>query len=108
MGQQQVPIQQSFQYDEAELLWKRALVIREFVLIPEHPDTAGSLRRLGYLYREQGKHTLKIYEETLPPDNHYIAYILENYANLLRNMNRFDEAELLDERARAIKAKRSS
>ncbi|OAD18955.1 TPR repeat protein, partial [Candidatus Thiomargarita nelsonii] len=41
-------------YESAEQLYKRALVIREKVLGKEHPDTATSLSRLGNLHQAKG------------------------------------------------------
>jgi tetratricopeptide (TPR) repeat protein len=69
------------------------------------------------LYYNQGKYeqaeplyqrALAIWEKTLPPDHPYIALALENYADLLQKMSRIEESEALKERARAIKAKRST
>ena len=42
------------QYAEAHPYYERALAIRERVLGPEHPDTAGSLNNLGALLQAQG------------------------------------------------------
>jgi tetratricopeptide (TPR) repeat protein len=104
-------------YEQAEPLIKRALAIRERVLGPDHPDTAISLHWLAYIYSNQGKYeqsellyqrTLKIFEKTLPSDHPYIVGELENYARLLQKMNRTLEAAPLEERARAIRANRST
>ncbi len=43
-------------YAEAELLYKRALEIREKALGPDHPDVANSLNNLASLYDEQGRY----------------------------------------------------
>jgi hypothetical protein len=51
---------------------------------------------------------LEFFEKTLSPDHLSIAGILEDYASLLRKMNCNDEAAPLEERAKAIKAKRST
>jgi hypothetical protein len=59
-------------YSEAELLYARALAIREKALGSEHPDLATSL---------------------------------ENYAELLQATARTDEAERMEARAKAIRAK---
>jgi tetratricopeptide (TPR) repeat protein len=102
-------------YEEAESLCKRALAIRERILGPDHFITAQSLLWLAYICSDQHKYeqaatlyqrTLKIFQETLPPDHISIADILKGYASLLRIMNRTTEAEPLEERARAIRAKR--
>ncbi len=65
---------------EAEPLYKRALAIKEKVLGPEHPEVATSLSNLG---------------------------LLLNYSVLLRATNRSDEAERMEARAKAIRAKHS-
>jgi len=104
-------------YELAEPLYQRALAIRERVLGPEHPDTALSLHWLAFSYSRKGEYeqtealylrTLKIYEKTLPPDHPNIARVLDNYASLLRKMNRIEEASKFEKRAREIRAKRSS
>jgi len=104
-------------YEQAEPLYQRALAIRERVLGAEHPDTALSLYWLAFIYSRKGEYeqsekfyvrTLKIYGKALPPDHPYIAGALENYASLLRKMNRTTEAEPLEERARVIRTKRST
>src|SRR6266571_4775331 len=104
-------------YEQAEPLIQRALAIRERVLGLDHPDTAQSLYWLAYIYSRKGEYeqseafyqrTLKIYEKTLPPDHPNIAVTMDNYAGLLRKMNRIEEATTLEERAQAIRAKRST
>ena len=44
-------------YLEAEVLYERALEIRELQLGPSDPDTASSLNNLAVLYNTQGKYT---------------------------------------------------
>jgi ATP phosphoribosyltransferase regulatory subunit HisZ len=44
-------------------------------------------------------------ERALGPDHPDLAQSLEGYAQLLRNMNRAAEAEKLEARAKAIRAK---
>ncbi len=87
------------------------------MLGPDNYITAHSFFMLAYIYIDQQKYeqaeplyqrTLKIFENTLPPDHLYIAGRLEDYASLLRNMNRTTEAEPLEERARAIRANHST
>ncbi len=65
-------------YAEAEPLYKRALAIKEKFLGPEHPEVATSLNNLG---------------------------LLLNYSVLLRATDRSDEAERMEARAKAIRAK---
>jgi tetratricopeptide (TPR) repeat protein len=42
-------------YEEAEPLYRRALVIREKSFGPDHPEVRASLNNLASLYRDQGK-----------------------------------------------------
>ena len=66
------------------------------------------------LYMAQGKHAqaellfrraIAIDEKALGPEHPHVAIGLENYADLLRKMNRDAEAEKLEARAQAIRAK---
>jgi hypothetical protein len=59
-------------------LFTRALKIRESVMGPNHPDTAGSLNNLAQLHQGMGNHAaalplatraLKIYESVMGPDH---------------------------------------
>ncbi len=101
-------------YVRAELLYRRALAIREKVLGPEHLDVATSLNNLAALYLGQGKYAeaeplyqraLAIKEKTLGPEDPEVALILGNYATLLRVLNRRAEAKKMKARAKAIRAK---
>jgi len=56
------------------------------------------------LYRR----ALTISEKALPPDRPDTAITLKNYASLLRKLNRPREAQTLDQRAKAIRARSSS
>ncbi len=73
-----------------------------------------SLNGLAKLYRVQGhyaeaeplfKRSLAIWEGALGPDHPDVATSLENYAALLRQTARADEAARMEERAKAIRAK---
>jgi tetratricopeptide (TPR) repeat protein len=75
------------------------------------------LNNLGMLYRAQGRseeaeplyrRALTIYEQALPPDHPSTAATLENYASVLRELNRPREAQLLEQRAKAMRARLSS
>jgi tetratricopeptide (TPR) repeat protein len=77
---------------------------------------ARSLNNLAGLYDAQGQYTdarplyqraLAIFEKVLGPQHPTVATCLENYAFLLRNMGRPEEAELLESRARVIHEKHS-
>ena len=76
---------------------------------------AASLNNLAAVYRAQGKYAqaeplyqraLGIYETALGPEHPHVADTLENYADLLRKMERDVEAEEMEKRAKAIRAKR--
>ena len=47
----------------------------------------------------------RIREEALGPEHAHVAAILESYAALLRQTARADEAEKMEARAKAIRAK---
>ncbi len=49
--------------------------------------------------------SLAIVEKALGPEHPDVAQILENYAALLRETGRADEAERMDARAKVIRAK---
>ena len=91
-------------YDEAELLYQRALQIREQVLGPDHPDTAGSLNNLAALLKSQGKYdeaeplyrrALQIREQVLGPDHPNTITTRKNFQIFLREQGREDEAASL-------------
>ena len=69
---------------------------------------------LGLLYMAQGKYveaepllkrSLAIREKALGPEHPDVAQALENYGDLLRKMDRDAEAEKMEARAQAIRAK---
>ena len=75
-----------------------------------------SLNNLGLLYHNQGnyaeaeplyKRSLAIWEKNLGPEHPKVATSLENYADLLRKMDRGAEAEKMEARAKAIHAKQA-
>src|SRR5262249_30056439 len=79
--------QEQGRYKEAEPLYRRALVIYERVLGPNHPDTATILDNLAALYQMQGrygaaeplvKRSLAIREKVLGPDHPSTALNLNN------------------------------
>jgi tetratricopeptide (TPR) repeat protein len=103
------------QFAEAEALFKRALAIREKVSGIDHLDTAGDLWRLSLFYEEQGR-----YAEAEPLVNRALAILekefgqnnprrtlpaLENYAKLLRELDRTNEAAVVEAKAKAIRDK---
>ncbi len=99
-------------YNEAELLYKKSLMIREEQLGGEHPDTATSVNNLAELYRAQGRYeeaeplyerALKIREQQLGGEHPDTAGSLNNLAALYHELGRIKEAELLFRRALAIR-----
>ena len=87
------------------------LAIEEKVLGPEHPDVAGSLYNLAYLYEFQGNYieaeplyrrAVVILENALGPEHPDVAPALNNLAELLRLQGNYPDAEPLFRRALAI------
>ncbi len=75
---------------------------------------APSLNNLAALYQAQGNYaeaeplyrrSLAIMEKALGPEHPNVATNLENYAALLRETGRADEAAEMEARAKAIRAK---
>ncbi len=101
-------------YDEAELLYKRSLKIKEKSLGPDHPSVAATLNNLALLYESTGrfdeaellyKRSLKIKEKSLGPDHPSVAATLNNLALLYELTGRYDEAEPLYKRSMTITKK---
>ncbi|RXK87889.1 toll/interleukin-1 receptor domain-containing protein [Chlorobaculum sp. 24CR] len=98
-------------YADSELLFRRALEIKEKHLGPDHPFVATSLNNLGLLLKEQGKfgevevlyrRAFEIYKKHLGSNHPYVASSLGNIASLLQIQGKYDEAELLHRRALEI------
>ncbi len=75
---------------------------------------AQSLNNLAALYHQQGRYakaeplyqrSLTIREKALGPEHPRVATSLENYAALLRQTTRADEAARMEARAKVIRAK---
>ena len=99
-------------YAQAELLFERALAIREKSLGPEHPDLATSLNNLGSLYHNQEKYSeakplywrsLAIREKALGLEHLRVAESLSNLAVLYNNQGKYAEAEPLFKRSLEIR-----
>lgn len=99
-------------YTEAESLCRRALLIREQQLGPEHPSIATSLNNLAELYRAQeGKdaeaeplHRRAIaIEEQLRANHPNTTTSLVNLANFYHDRRQYSEALPLHQRALAIR-----
>ena len=96
-------------YVEAEPLYKRALVIREKALGPNHPDVAQSLNNLALVYSKVYteaepllKRALVIREKALGSEHPDVAGSLYNLAELYENQGRYAEAIGPIRRASAI------
>src|SRR5262249_30487612 len=81
-------------HEEARLLGKRALALREQALGPTHPDVAESLNTLAQVYEDQGQDSeaLPLIQRALAilahalPDHPHTAMAQEQLAALLRRM----------------------
>jgi len=98
-------------YQEAEPLYRLALVIREKILRPQDLEIAESLNNLAELYRNEGKYpeaeplyqrALAIMEEVLGPKNPNVAICLNNLALLYYAQGKYTEAERGYQRALSI------
>ena len=102
------------QYPQAEPLYARALVIFEKTKTPESRDVLLALRGLAEAYEGQRKYAeaeqmlkrLLAIEKKTDTAKHPLAHDLDWYAALLRKMHRDAEAEEVEARAKAIRAKR--
>ncbi|MCG8353004.1 MAG: tetratricopeptide repeat protein [Chloroflexales bacterium] len=99
-------------YATARHYAERALVIRERLLGPTHPDTASSLHIVAALLKNQGDYAaarpmleraLAIREQELGPDHPDTASSLNNLAALLRSQGDYAAARPVLERAVAIR-----
>lgn len=99
------------QYAAAEPLLVRALTIREQTLGADAPLTAQSMSNLALLYAAEGRYAdaeplhqraVAVFEAGSEPAA--LATALENYAAMLADMGRGEEAERLDAKARALRA----
>ena len=68
----------------------------------ERAQVAVCLNNLALLYDDQGH-----YAEALGPNHPHVATSIENYAALLRATERTAEADKMEARAKAIRAKRA-
>ena len=98
-------------YDNAEPLFRRALVITEQALGTDHPDMSTRLNNLASLLQDQGdydvaeplyRRALAIAEQALGPDHPDTGTSLSNLAVLLHEKGDYAAAENLCRRALAI------
>lgn len=99
-------------YDQAELLYLRAISVQEEALGMDHPDTAFSLNALASLYCDLGKckkaealalRVLSICEQKLEPDHRVLADSLENLARIAYQQMWYAEADALVSRALSLR-----
>ncbi|MBF0418934.1 MAG: tetratricopeptide repeat protein [Magnetococcales bacterium] len=94
---------------EAEQLQIRALEIVQGQLGMNHPEVATSLNNLARTYEEEGRYgpseslytrSLAIYAQASSDNQANALVVMQNYANLLRKMNRSFEAENIETQIR--------
>ena len=101
---------------QAEMLYKRALVVQEKNLGKNHPDLARTCSDLALLYDGQKafttavtyyKRALVVQEKNLSKNHPDLARTLEHLAVLLKKAARPEEAATMEARARAIRSQPS-
>ena len=101
------------QYERAELLYKQALALRRKLLPSKHPDIASTLYNLAGLYYRQERYeealpltqeTLQIFCAAFGETHPRVADAYEKQADVLRSLNREEEAQEIDAKADAIRA----
>ncbi len=99
-------------FEAGERIYTQARLVYEQAVGEEHPYTAYALHGLGTLFRDKGEHhlaephfvrALEIRENALGahPET---AETLEEYASVLRALERLEEASAVDERLRTLRA----
>ena len=114
LNRQVVELYQAGKYQEAILIARQVLEIREKLDGPEHPATAASLANLAGLYKAMGdyakaeplyRRTLAICEKAVGPEHPVTALSLDNLALLYKEMGDYAKAEPLSRRALAVREK---
>ncbi|MCI0349908.1 MAG: TonB family protein [Acidobacteriales bacterium] len=99
-------------WPKAESYCRQLVSTRERSLGPDHLGYAQTVNNLAVLLALQSKNAeseqnykkaLKIVENALGTENRYTAMILENYAPLLRKLNRTAEAEKVEQQLNNIR-----
>jgi tetratricopeptide (TPR) repeat protein len=99
-------------FARAENLFRRTLAIREELFGKDHVDTAITYSRLAIALGEQKRYdeahklfliALPILERTFGPEAPEVAFSLEHFGRLLRQMQDTARAEQIEARARAIR-----
>ncbi|MBF8272954.1 MAG: TPR repeat-containing protein [Magnetococcales bacterium] len=98
-------------FKEAEQLQVRTLDIHQHNLGMNHPEVASSLNNLARTYDQQGRYgeaeplyrrSLAIFALVSPASQAHVSVILQNYASLLRKMNRPFDAETIETQLRKL------
>lgn len=99
-------------HTEAQPILEEALVLRESVFGEEHPETATGCKNLGVNYFFQRRYSeaevlylraLVIREKTFGVDSPFVEMVLQDYINLLYELNRPQEAEEMVQRSNQIR-----
>lgn len=99
---------------KAEELYRRSLLINENTLDINHPELAKTIWHLAILYIESRRYVeaeklfrraIAIQKKSLLPEHPDALSLQENYAELLRRMNRKGEAQKLADYVRKMRAK---
>lgn len=101
---------------EAESRYRQSVALWMIFSGTNFPYVAISLNNLALVYASQGRHEKaeRLYQKSLANwrdvggNRLGVANTLENYASLLREVNRNDEAAQIEQRARSIRAGRIS
>jgi tetratricopeptide (TPR) repeat protein len=100
-------------YADAEMLYSRALRVREAVVGPKDAELIGTLDSLAYVLfglkkyteaEEAYKRLLAIWELSGGPDHPMVALTLDKMAGFYIEQKRFQEAESVSSRALGIRA----
>jgi tetratricopeptide (TPR) repeat protein len=114
LGQLSLLFGEKARFVQAEPLYRRAVMIFDKSLGPDHPNVATSLNSLAHLLQDTYRpseaeplyrRALAISEKSLGPDHPNVATSLNSLAQLLQDTYRPDEAEPLYRRALAISEK---
>jgi len=100
--------------EESEPLFLRALETLDWELGPDHLDVVVIRTALAGLYLQETRYAdadplyrevLAILLATAEPDQDQLLLVIDEYAQLLRATGRDDEAQSLEDRARALRAR---
>jgi tetratricopeptide (TPR) repeat protein len=96
------------EYAAAENISQSAIVAREKILGPEHPDTLTSASHLGSVLERQGKYkeaeamqrrALEEYEKVLGPKHPHTLTSASHLGSVLERQGKYEEAEAMKRRA---------